>query len=46
MVEIPGYSLTFCFGTHVRSTSELGKLAKLELSEGKKQRKIVLFSLE
>lgn len=46
MVEIPGYTLTFCFGTHIRSTGEIGKLANLELSKGKKRRKTVSFLLE
>ena len=46
MVEIPGYALTFCFGTHVKSTQEIGRLKKLELSEGKKLRKIVYFTLD
>ncbi len=46
MVEIPEYALTFCFGTHVHSTSEIGRLASLELSEGKKKRKTVSFLLE
>ena len=45
MVEIPGYALTFCFGTHVRSTKEIGHLRGLELSQGKKDRKIVHFLL-
>jgi Ser-tRNA(Ala) deacylase AlaX len=46
MVEIPGYSLTFCFGTHVKSTGEIGRLSKLELVEGKRLRKTVIFDLE
>jgi len=46
MVEVPGYDLNFCFGTHVRSTGEIGRLAKLELEEGKRRRKIVHFELE
>ena len=46
MVEIPGYALTFCFGTHVKSTREIGHLKRLELSEGKKHRKTVNFLLE
>lgn len=46
MVEIPGYSRTFCFGTHVKSTGEIGQLSRLELVEGKKLRKIILFDLE
>jgi misacylated tRNA(Ala) deacylase len=46
MVEIPGHALTFCFGTHVRSTGEMGRLAELRLTHGKKGRKIVFFLLE
>ena len=46
MVEIPGYDLTFCFGTHVRSTGEIGRLAELELVEGKKRRRVVIFALK
>ena len=46
MVEIPGFALTFCFGTHVSSTGEIGRLARLELWEGKKARKIVSFALD
>jgi misacylated tRNA(Ala) deacylase len=46
MVEIPGHALTFCFGTHVRSTGEIGRLAELEMTEGRKRRKIVSFLLE
>ncbi len=46
MVDIPGHALTFCFGTHVGSTGELGCLAELTLSRGKKGRKIVHFFLE
>jgi misacylated tRNA(Ala) deacylase len=46
IVEIPGYARTFCFGTHVKGTQEIGRLRKLELSEGKKLRKIVHFTLD
>lgn len=46
MVEIPGHALTFCFGTHVRSTGEIGRLAELRLTHGKRGRKIVSFLLE
>ena len=46
MVEIPGHALTFCFGTHVRSTGEIGRLAEMELTVGKKGRKSVSFLLE
>ena len=46
MVEIPGHALTFCFGTHVQSTGEIGRLAELTLSHAKKGRKVVSFLLE
>ena len=46
MVEIPGHDSTFCFGTHVRNTGEIGRLASLELVEGRKHRKTVFFTLE
>jgi Ser-tRNA(Ala) deacylase AlaX len=46
MVDIPGHALTFCFGTHVKSTGEIGRLTKLGLSKGKKGRKIIHFILE
>ncbi len=46
MVEIPGYDRTFCFGTHVRSTGEIGRLAGLELVKGKRRRRTVVFTLE
>ncbi|MBL7080875.1 alanyl-tRNA editing protein [Candidatus Bathyarchaeota archaeon] len=46
MVDIPGHALTFCFGTHVGSTGEIGRLTKLTLSTAKKGRKIVHFLLE
>jgi Ser-tRNA(Ala) deacylase AlaX len=45
MVEFPGYDLNFCFGTHVRSTGEIGRLVRLNLKEGKRRRKIVYFRL-
>lgn len=46
IVEIPGYALTFCFGTHVRSTGEIGRLVDLSFTEGKKGRKNVTFLLK
>ncbi len=46
MVEIPGYDLTFCFGTHVRSTGEIGHLRELKLVKGKRRRRVVHFTLE
>lgn len=45
MVDISGYALTFCFGTHVRSTGEIGRLEKLELQEQRKGGRIVYFTL-
>ncbi|HUV33839.1 MAG TPA: hypothetical protein VMW22_02840, partial [Candidatus Desulfaltia sp.] len=46
MVQIGGYALTFCMGTHVRSTGEIGKLKSLRLEPKKKQRKIIHFELD
>jgi Ser-tRNA(Ala) deacylase AlaX len=46
MVDIPGHALTFCFGTHVGSTGEIGRLTKLTFSKAKKGRRIVHFFLE
>ena len=46
MVDIPGHALTFCFGTHIKSTGEIGRLTKLEFSKAKKGRKIIHFLLE
>ena len=45
MVEIGEYALTFCMGTHVKSTGEIGKLKDLRLEPKKKRRKIVYFEL-
>ena len=45
MVEIPGYDINFCLGTHVRSTGEIGGLSNLKLVKGRKQRRVVLFTL-
>jgi misacylated tRNA(Ala) deacylase len=46
MVEIQGYDINFCFGTHVRNTGEIGNLAELELKNGKRQRRIVFFKIK
>ncbi len=46
MVKIGGYAMTFCMGTHVRSTGDIGKLRSLRLETKKKQRKIVYFELD
>jgi len=43
MVEIGEYALTFCMGTHVKRTGEIGKLKGLRLEPKKKRRKIVYF---
>ena len=45
IVEIVGFTLTFCFGTHVLRTGEIGRLAPLTLEEGRKGRKTVRFIL-
>jgi len=46
MVDVGRYASTFCFGTHVRSTGEIGRLSELRLEEAKKGKKIVHFSLQ
>ena len=46
MVEIGDYALTFCYGTHVKSTSEIGHLSELKLVSSKKNRRTVAFYLE
>ena len=46
MVKIGGYAMTFCMGTHVRSTGDIGKLRGLRLEAKKNQRKIVYFELD
>jgi Ser-tRNA(Ala) deacylase AlaX len=46
MVDISGHALTFCFGTHVRSTGEIGHLSALVLHEEKRERRVVTFTLE
>ncbi len=45
MVEIGEYTHTFCMGTHVKSTGEIGRLKSLRLEPKKKRRKIVYFEL-
>ena len=45
IVDIGPYASTFCFGTHVKSTKELGHLVELRLEEAKKGKKIVHFRL-
>ncbi|UCD45207.1 MAG: alanyl-tRNA editing protein [Candidatus Bathyarchaeota archaeon] len=46
MVEIPGHALTFCFGTHVRSTGEIGRISEMFLKVGKKGTRTVHFTLK
>lgn len=46
MIDIGPYASTFCFGTHVKSTKEIGHLAELRLEDAKKGKKIVYFCLE
>lgn len=46
MVDISGHALTFCFGTHVKSTGEIGHLSTLVLHKEKKDRRVVSFTLE
>lgn len=46
MVKIGSYALTFCMGTHVRSTGEIGRLKELTLESKKKDLKVVYFKLE
>lgn len=45
IVDIGSYASTFCFGTHVKSTREIGRLAELRLEDAKKGKKIVYFKL-
>jgi Ser-tRNA(Ala) deacylase AlaX len=45
MVEIQSYALTFCMGTHVNSTGEIGPLKNLRLEDAKKGRQILYFDL-
>lgn len=45
MVKIGDYAETFCMGTHVKSTGDIGKLKSLRLEHKKKRKKIVYFDL-
>jgi len=45
MVKIGDYAETFCMGTHVKSTGDIGKLKDLTLESKKKQKKIIYFEL-
>ncbi len=46
IVDIGPYASTFCFGTHVKATGEIGHLAELRLEEAKNGKRIVHFRLE
>jgi len=46
MVRIGDYAETFCMGTHVKTTGDIGKLKGLRLEPKKKRKKIVYFDLE
>ncbi len=46
MVEIGKHALTFCMGTHVGNSTDIGKLADLTFEEAKRGRQIVKFLLE
>jgi len=46
IVDIGAYASTFCFGTHVKSTGEIGHIVELRLEDAKKGKKIVYFRLE
>jgi misacylated tRNA(Ala) deacylase len=43
LLEIPGVDLQACGGTHVRNTSEIGRLAVAKIrSEGKRNKRVIL----
>lgn len=46
MVRIGDYAETFCMGTHVKSTKDIGKLKDLRMESKKKRKKIVYFEFE
>jgi Ser-tRNA(Ala) deacylase AlaX len=46
MVKIGPFAETFCMGTHVKSTGDIGKLKTLTMESKKKRKKIVYFELE
>ncbi len=46
MVKIGDLAETFCMGTHVKSTGDIGKLKDLRMEPKKKRKKIVYFELE
>jgi Ser-tRNA(Ala) deacylase AlaX len=45
IVDIGIYASTFCFGTHVKGTTEIGHLTELSIEDAKKGKKIVHFRL-
>ena len=46
MVKIGPFAETFCMGTHVKSTGDIGKLKELRMESKKKRKKIVYFEFE
>lgn len=46
MVKIGEYSETFCMGTHVKRTGDIGKIKDLSMESKKKRKKIVYFEFE
>ena len=46
MVKIGPFTETFCMGTHVKSTGDIGKLKELSMESKKKRKKIVYFEFE
>ena len=46
MVKIGDYAETFCMGTHVKRTGDIGKIKNIRLEPKKKRKKIVYFELE
>ncbi len=46
MVKIVPFAETFCMGTHVKSTGDIGKLKELRMESKKKRKKIVYFEFE
>ena len=46
MVKIGDFAETFCMGTHVASTKDIGKIKKLSMESKKKRKKIVYFEFE
>jgi Ser-tRNA(Ala) deacylase AlaX len=46
IVDIGAYASTFCFGTHVKSTREIGHLVELRLEDAKKGKKVIHFRID